>query len=190
MVSENFAQCRLEEMSSGMQSGGRFGTVRQSAFEFLLGAFAGKLLMFGKGFVEAFAVHLETFFRGHFFSQFQREPVSLIQEERVFTADDFFDDMLWHSGNQFFKFPGTFLQSQFKLALFRMQLFNDLGFILLQFTVNIAEILNHDLCHRHDERLFNPELPPFTDGAADQAAEYIGLVNIPRRDAVGNDKDR
>lgn len=153
---------------------GRLGAVGEAALEFLFGAGAAHLLMFGEGGVITGPVDLESFFLRHFNGQFDREPVGLIQIESVFAGDDFLLDMGGNAVDQFLELMGPLFERDRELLFLAVELFADDGGPVPEFGVDIAELFDDRIRDFRGEGVVDAELAPFADRPADQAARTYG----------------
>ena len=190
MGAEHLAQCRLQQVGRGVESGGFNRAVGESAFELLFGAGSRKLLMFGEGGVVTGAVDLESLLLRHFDGELDREAVGLVEVEGVLAGDHLFVDVRRHAVDQLLEFVRSLFQRDGELFLLAVELFADDRLLAAQFRIDVAELFDDRFGDFRGEVVGNAELATFADGAADQAAQHIGLVHLARGDAVGEDEGR
>ena len=188
MVSEHAAQGGVEHVRRRMELRGGFRMVGQTAFELLLSACAGLFLMLLIGLLEALLIDFEALFGGHFLRQFQREAIGFIEVERLAAADDLVLDVRRELLNQLVELLDAVFERLAELLLFAVQFREDELLLFLQFGIEGAVFVDDDLRDLGDERFRDAELAGFADGAADQTAQDVALVDVRRRDAVADDE--
>ena len=190
MIAEHNPQRLVQKMGRGMQTGRFRGMVCKSPFELLLRSFAGELLMLVECFLVAFQIDRKALFLCHFHGQFDREAERFIQVEGVLAADDFVLNMGGNAGDEFFEFLFSVFQCLLEHGFFAFELFQNHGFIFLEFGIGLAVVVDHDFCKALCERNRDSGLFCLADCTTDQSAEDIGLIDFSRRDAIGENKGR
>ena len=188
VISEHAAQGGMQHMCRRMELRGGFRMVGQTAFELLLGARAGLLLMLRISFLEALFINLKSLFRSHFLRQFQREAIGFIEVERLAAADNFVLDVRRELLNQLVELLDTVFERLAELLFFAVQFRKDKLFLFFQFGIEGAVFVNDDFRDFRNERIRDAKLAGFADSAADQTTEDIALINVGRRDAIADNE--
>ena len=141
--------------------------------------------MFVEGLLIAFPVDGEAFFLCHLLCEFDREAEGLVEIERVFPADDLVLDVIGDAGDEFFELFFAVFEGLLEEGFLASELFQNHGFVFLEFRIGFAVVVDDDFCDPLCERNGHSGLLRLADCTADQTAENVGLIDFARCDAVG-----
>ena len=136
---KNLAQCCLKQMRRSVQFCRFVGCFRKAAFELMLRARFGLLLVLFECRTEPLNINGEAVFARHFLGELNGETECVEQAERILSVNYTVFKLAFDA----LKFAHTVGESALESCLLRVKFANDSGFVFAQFGIDLAVIRNN-----------------------------------------------